>query len=185
MNLNTNLKVPLFLPFYTFIYLHIPCTEKWHSFDIPSWELCINALSLRYELIKEPERFFNFFTAKKCIVSPLGPFYRMKWQSFLPFHMLQVIKSLPFHIPEAWKRYPFWVEPLRIILREYLPHPPPTPRDSDLSKLLRPCNLIPRVLSNLFPGAHLFFLWQFCSNLFFFHGFSCSVKFCWYFVVKI
>ena len=112
-NLTQTLKVPFF---YHFIRkrnpFHIPSIEKWHSFDIPSWELCmpltsVNAPSLRYELIKKPERFFNFFTARKCIISPLGPIYRMKWQSSVPFHMLQIIKSLPFHIPEALKRHPF------------------------------------------------------------------------------
>ena len=162
MNLNTNLKVPLFLPFYTEKEpFHIPAIEKWHSFDIPSWELCINALSLRYELIKEPERFFNFFTAKKSIISPLGPFYRMKWQSSLPFHMLIPTLSYTWSL----KKVP--------LLGGASPY--------------RPLKGVPRSQGSfqLVPWSSLVFLVTVLFKSFFFHGFSCSVKFCWYFVVKI
>jgi len=38
-------------------------------------------------------------------------FHQLKWQIFLPFHVLQLVKSLPSHRPEACTRYPFQAEP--------------------------------------------------------------------------
>ena len=45
----------------------------------------------------------TFSQSENASVSVFGPFYGLKWQI-----------SLPFHIPEAWKRYPFRAEPLCI-----------------------------------------------------------------------
>ena len=53
--------------------------------------------------------FFRVFFSS-C-VSPFGPFYRLKWHTPLPFHILELVKSLPFYLPEALERNPFREEP--------------------------------------------------------------------------
>ena len=53
----------------------------------------VNVLSLKYDKITKPECFHNFFTTINASVSPCSPFYRLKWQISLPFHILQLVKS--------------------------------------------------------------------------------------------
>ena len=80
---------------------------------------------LRLWINQKTRTFSWLFKAINSSVSPFGPFYRQKWDIFLPCHVLQLVKSLPFHTPEAWmKQYPFWAEPCSI--GHYRKYPPPT-----------------------------------------------------------
>ena len=67
-------------------------------FHIPRLDLCIpqaavNAVFKIDEEITKPERFFDVFTAIKCIVSLFGLFHRpQRWQIFRHFHTASTSK---------------------------------------------------------------------------------------------
>ena len=71
-----------------------------YPFHIPSSELCIPFHRCKCTFFKiwtnhKPRVFSQLFSQpKNASVSPVWPFYRLKWQISLPFHILQLVKSL-------------------------------------------------------------------------------------------
>ena len=72
----------------------------------------------------QPKRFFDFFTAVKCLftseLAVLGLFTDQNDRFSTHFIVPQLVKSLSFHTPEAWKGYPFRAESPHIGYYNYI-----------------------------------------------------------------
>lgn len=103
-------------------------------FHKPRLQLCIPqaAVNAVFKIDEEitktrsPSRFFDVFTAIKCIVSLFGLFRRPQWwQISRHFQILQRVKSLPFHITEVSKNHLFRVRKEPSLSRgHYSKYPP-------------------------------------------------------------
>ena len=65
---------------------------------IPFSDCCIHTvlqILINHKNIRFSARLLSFAQQKNASVSPFGPFYRSKWQIFLPFHILHFSLSPP------------------------------------------------------------------------------------------
>ena len=79
----------------------IPSIEKWCFSHTPCLDLCINFNCCKctlwsYKQTSNRDVFWTFSQPWNSSLNPVGPFYRLKWQSSDPFHIHKTWKGIPF-----------------------------------------------------------------------------------------